>query len=122
MLNLWKELKGSKGKSRTLFPANKSCLFFQVDVHVLCTQDDIPSVETRGARYHQFMLNNLKIETHTVLVLDTVDNAFRLSAFAFFFFLQWIGDLLCHVLMDVVIFSLWPSLQILHSASEPSET
>lgn len=32
------------------------------------------------------MLNDLKIETHTVLVLDTVDNAFRLSAFSFFFF------------------------------------
>lgn len=64
-----------------------------------------------------------------------------------FFFFQRVGDTLSHVLMDVVIFSLWPSLQILagsiptfgdskfpvrplgqqesaklHSTSEPSET
>lgn len=53
----------------------KSCLFFQVNVHVLCTQDDIPSVEMCGVRKHQFMLNNLKIEAHTV-VLDIPGNAF----------------------------------------------
>lgn len=64
-----------------------------------------------------------------------------------FCFFQCMGDMLSHVLMDVVIFSLWPSLQILtgsvptsgdskfpvrplgqqesaklHSISKPSET
>jgi len=50
-------VKGSKGNLVPSSPSSlsrengkESCLFFQVDVHVLCTQDDIPPVETCGVR------------------------------------------------------------------------